>query len=370
MIPARIMVLHRLGSQDRGIEQTELRLYGVLGSWAILKASGKTYTAAVDGSWSPEAAGLRLDWPEVPEQVRAEVEARLGSPVASAASQSAGFSPGVAARLETRDGRRFFAKAAGPEPNPLTPVAHRREARVAAALPEEAPVPRLLWSYDEGEGGWVVLVFEDVGGRNPLVPWRPDELDKTLDAIAALSELLAPSPLPAGAVPPARDWQEVAGLHWRRVREEPSLRAGLDAWSRRHLDRLIALEAEAPEAVAGNALLHLDLRADNLLLTPEGRVMVVDWPHARVGVPWLDPVFFAPSVTMQGGPPPEELLSRLPQARRVDPDALTAVVAAVAGFFNGEALRPAPPGLPTLRAFQAAQGEAARSWLARRTGLK
>src|SRR5215212_5000402 len=33
-----------------------------------------------------------------------------------------------------------------------------------------------------------------------------------------------------------------------------------------------------------------------------------------------------------------------------------------------EQLRPAPPGLSTLRAFQAAQGKTARAWKARRTG--
>jgi aminoglycoside phosphotransferase (APT) family kinase protein len=324
----------------------------------------------VEGSRAPDAAGLRLDWSEVPERVRAAVEDRLGSPVVSAESQSAGFSPGVAARLRTEDSRRVFLKAASPDPNPLTPEAHRREARITAALPEEAPVPRLLWSHDEGEGGWVVLLFEDVEGRNPAVPWRAEELDETLDALAALSELLTPSPLPPDAVAGAAgDWGEVAGRHWLRVREERPA-ADLDAWSRRHLDRLVALEAEAPSAVEGDTLLHLDLRADNLLLTPEGRILVVDWPHARVGAPWLDPVFFAPSVAMQGGPPPEELLARYPHGRRADPEAVTAVVAAVAGFFTAEGLKPAPPGLPTLRAFQLAQGEVAQRWLSHRTGWK
>jgi hypothetical protein len=149
-------------------------------------------------SRQPDAAGFRLEWSEIPGRVRAAVEDRLGSPVVLAFSQSAGFSPGVAARLGTEDGRRFFAKAAGPNPNPLTPAAHRREAEVAAALPEEAPVPRLLHSHDEGEDGWIVLIFEDVEGRNPAVPWRSSELDQTLDAIATLSELLTPSPLPVG----------------------------------------------------------------------------------------------------------------------------------------------------------------------------
>ncbi len=117
--------------------------------------------------------------------------------------------------------------------------------------------------------------------------------------------------------------------------------------------------------------MHLDLRADNLLLSKKERVLVVDWPHARVGIPWVDVAFFAPSsVAMQGGPSSEELMERHPQARRADPDALTAVVAPVAGFFTREGLRPVPARLPTLWAFQAAQGEAARSWQARRTGLK
>ena len=319
------------------------------------------------GARPPDAAGLRLDWPEVPGRVRAAVEAWLESPVVSAASQPGGFSPGVAARLRTADGRRVFVKAAGPEPNPLTPTAHRQEARVAAALPEEAPVPRLLWSHDEGEGGWIVLVFEDVEGRNPAVPWRAEELDKTFEALVALSELLTPSPLPPDTVGAAGEWSVVSGAYWRRLQEDQPAR--LDAWSTRHLDRLADLEAEAPSAVAGDALLHLDVRADNLLLTPE-RVLVVDWPHARVGASWVDMVFFAPSVAMQGGPPPEELLARHPHARRASAEALTAVGAAIAGFFTREGLQPAPPGLPTLRAFQAAQGDVVRGWLARRTGWR
>ena len=75
------------------------------------------------------------------------------------------------------------------------------------------------------------------------------------------------------------------------------------------LDKLAGLEAEDPAAATGNTLLHLDLRADNLLLTPDDRVLVVDWPHARMGASWVDAVFFAPSATMQDGPPPEELLA-------------------------------------------------------------
>jgi hypothetical protein len=224
----------------------------------------------------------------------------------------------VAARLRTEDGRRFFAKAAGPEPNPLTTAAHRKEARVAAALPEVAPVPRFLFSHDEGEGAWVVLVLEDAEGRNPEVPWRSGELDRTLDALATLSELLTPSPLPSGLVGVVGDWEVICGWHWRRLVEKRPV--SLDAWSARNLDKLAGLETEAPAAAKGDTLLHLDLRADNLLLTLDDRVLVVDWPHARIGASWVDAVFFAPSVSMQGVPPPEELVARHSHGRQADPD--------------------------------------------------
>lgn len=42
---------------------------------------------------------------------------------------------------------------------------------------------------------------------------------------------------------------------------------------------------------------------------------------------------------------------------------MVAVLAGVAGFFADTARLPAPTGLPTVRAFQRAQADAALSWL-------
>jgi hypothetical protein len=52
----------------------------------------------------------------------------------------------------------------------------------------------------------------------------------------------------------------------------------------------------------------------------------------------------------------------------VDDGAIDAVLAAITGFFIAYSLRPPPPGIPTVRAFQAAQGEIALAWLRERTG--
>jgi aminoglycoside phosphotransferase (APT) family kinase protein len=308
------------------------------------------------------ARGVRVEWDEIPLRVRAAIEERLGSRVVEARNQSGGFSPGLAARVRTEDGRRVFLKALSAEQNPDSPKIHRREARITAALPLEAPVARLLWVHDEGPEGWVVLAFEDVEGHLPALPWQPDELERVVAAIAALHGALTPSPLD---LPPIGKTM-TRWLHgWRNLGgDEP----GLDAWSRRHLDLLVRLEAEAPDAAAGETLLHVDLRADNILLTDD-RVVIVDWPAAAVGADWVDVVGMAPSVALEGGPEPAEFLTMHPSAGAADPHRVDVVLATVAGYFTYGSLQPAPPGLPTLRAFQAAQGEIARRWLAERLGV-
>lgn len=314
----------------------------------------------------PPAMGLRIQWDALPERVKAAVGAKLGGPVARAENQTGGFSPGVAARVRTRGGTRAFIKAASPSPNPSSPPMHRREVMIASVFSSRVPAPRFLWSLDDGEEGWIVLAFEDIDGRTPLQPWDAGELGRVLDDVVRLSESLTPSPLDISLAGTA-----VEGLfgrkYWGRCMSE-GLPAGLDAWSRRHIETLAALENEAVEAVTGQTLVHFDVRADNVMLTAD-KVYFVDWAHARVGAAWLDMALMAPSVEMQGGMDAEEMLMRHPEARRADPRALNAAIAALAGFFTVESLGPPPPGLPTLRAFQAAQGKATREWLAGRTGL-
>jgi hypothetical protein len=55
-------------------------------------------------------------------------------------------------------------------------------------------------------------------------------------------------------------------------------------------------------------------------------------------------------------------------AAGADPGAVTAALAAMAGFLIGGSREPPPPGLPTLREFQLGQGLVALDWLRRRTG--
>ena len=69
---------------------------------------------------------------------------------------------------------------------------------------------------------------------------------------------------------------------------------------------------------------------------------------------------------MQGGPRPWEVFDRHAVARDAPAARVDAVLAALAGFFVYAAAQPPPPGLPTLRDFQRAQGVEALAWLRRR----
>lgn len=140
----------------------------------------------------------------------------------------------------------------------------------------------------------------------------------------------------------------------------------LSAWCLQHLPRLAELEAEAPLLVEGETLVHFDIRADNLIIAGD-RVYVVDWPWARIGPAWVDWVAMAPSVAMQGGPDPESFVRRF-DVGRVSRQALNAVICTLAGYLAVRALDPPPPGLPTLREFQEAQGRIAVAWLRERVG--
>jgi hypothetical protein len=277
-----------------------------------------------------------------------------------AVTQPQGFSPGVAARLRLDDGRRVFVKAVSEAANPDTPGIHRREARILAALPAVAPVPRLLWTYDQR--GWVALALQDIEGRHPFEPWTDADLALVVKTYTKMAADLTPSPVALDRTAAQGFEQDINGWQVALLRGETRL----DPWCLTHLQRLADLEARAPHAAAGETLLHFDARADNLLIAAD-RLYVLDWPWARTGAWWIDLAGMAPSVAMQGGPDPESFLSRL-DLRGVHKDAIDAVVCSIAGYFVVRALEPPPPGIPTVRAFQAAQGRVAVEWLRKRTG--
>ena len=258
--------------------------------------------------------GVRTAWRDVPATVRRDVDELLGSPVVATHEVAGGFSPGPAVRADLADGRRVFLKAAGTTLNPLSPAFHRREGVVLGVLPARVPAPRLLGVVDDGD--WVALAIEWVDGRMPVATDRAD-VARLLGVLERMADVTDGVDLP-GVADFAAAHRGLSG-HWIRLAADPL--PGLDEWSRRHLEHLAALDALAPEATVGTHLVHVDTRTDNVLLaaTGPGGDVLVDWPGAARGAPWIDLVGLLPALHLDGGPPPADVFAGHPLARRADP---------------------------------------------------
>lgn len=283
-------------------------------------------------------------------EVVARAEALLGGEAAAwTRVENRIASPNERWLVRLGDGRSAFAKSGFDEQSAGW---IRDEHRVYAAV-EGSFMPRLLGFED---GGRPVLVIEDLSAATWPPPWTPELVAA---AKRALAELAATAP-PVGLPRLEADRERLAD-GWERVAAdpEPFLSLGLcsPAWLAAALPALREATAAAP--LAGEALLHVDVRSDNLCLRG-GRVLLVDWNQAAVGNPLADAVFFAPSLAMEGGPPPEQLVA---------PGAAPELVALIAGFFACRAGLPAPDWGPHLRPLQRGQLEVALPWAVRELSL-
>jgi hypothetical protein len=314
---------------------------------------------ASDAPSAPERRS-RIGWADLPDSVRSAVELLVGSPVVAAHSQPGGYSPGSADRVVTAGGSRFFVKAVTSALNPESPQLHRREARMMSLLPAGLPVPRLVGTHDDGE--WVALVFTDVAGRHPQLAGA--DLHAVLDAVDAISALSLP-PQALEVLPSLTDEVREIFAGWTRLRNDPH--PGLDPWAAANDALLASLAASAAENVGGDRLVHVDLRADNVLIDGGGRAVIVDWPWAAHGASWFDALTLLVDARVSDPDcDTEAALGEHTVFAAATPQQVDSVLAALAGYFLDSARKPSPPGLPTLRAFQQAEGAACLGWLRER----
>jgi len=298
----------------------------------------------------------RLQWSDLPTWVRVDIEETLGTSVVEALGQRGGYSPSLAARCRLADGGRVFIKAVSAAQNPDSPAMMRRESEIASCLPPRAPAPTLLHTIDDGE--WIALVFEDIEGTLPATPWDPHDLQRVIDATRRLGDLVPRCRLRTVA-------QQYGAMFtgWRTLAQEDPNDIN-DPWCRAHVDELAATEGRWEQMTVGDGLIHGDVRSDNVILTSDGRVVFVDWTSTCTGAGWFEVLAMLPSVQLEGGGEPESVLEQ-GGLGHLAPTVQTPLVAALAGYFAERGRLPDPPGLPTLRPFQRAQGEVAIAWLRR-----
>jgi hypothetical protein len=279
---------------------------------------------------------------------RAEVAAALGAaPVRWQHVAGGGYAENTADwRVELEDGRRVFVKRARDD---LAAGWLRDEHRVYAAV--SAPfLPQLVGWRD---GKRPLLVLEDLGDAHWPPPWR----DGDVDAVLATLEAVAATPPPAGLPELEALREDLNG--WELVAEDPEPFLSTGLCSREWLEDALPVlrEAGATCDLSGGELVHLDVRSDNVCFR-DGRVLLVDWNFACAGNALIDVVGWLPSLRLEGGPEPWEIVA--------DSGGLAALLA---GYFASHAGLPAPPTAPRVRPFQLAQAQVALPWAARELGL-
>lgn len=278
------------------------------------------------------------------------VAAALGrQPVRLVPVAGRGYTQAARLLVELEDGSRAFVKLARDE---LTAGWLRAEHRVYAHV-RGSFLPRLLGWHDDGERP--ALALEDLSHGH----WPPPWPEGSVDAVCrALEELHAVRPLPG--LPRLAQIEWLVSRGWSEVAADPDpfLSLGLcsEAWLGRNLSALREAEERAP--FDGEALLHMDVRSDNVCLK-DGCALLVDWNLACVGNPDADLAAWLPSLRAEGGPEPWELLPGQGE-----------LAAWVAGYFAARAGLPPPATAdPSVRALQRAQLEVALSWAVRELGL-
>ena len=300
----------------------------------------------------------RLRFDELPGSVRASIEDRLGATVVSAASQDSGFTPGLASRLLLDDGQRVFVKAASGDHEWPVADSYREEIRKVSALPNGVPVPRLRWHSDDG--AWVVLCFDDIAGRPPRRPWDAAELRLVLDTLTPMAVALTPVPA-ALAVDPITAELAEESTRWSGVRAD-----GLGPqWLAPHLDECTELARAAPQLCAGETLVHLDLRDDNIIIADDRQVWICDWNWPAAGAAWVDLVCLLISAYGDGHDA-DLLLATHPVGSQAGGPAVDALLSLLGGYFLTAAEDPVPHWSPYIRLHQRWYAGTTLSWLRQR----
>lgn len=273
-----------------------------------------------------------------------------GQPVESVADIAGrGYTPARRLHVTFADGTTAFAKVAVNESTAEGLAAEH----VVYSQVEGDFLPRFL-GYDAGDPP--VLLLEDLTDAH----WPPPWPEGGIAAVSRVLDMLATIWPPQG-VPPVDDFREELTNGWALVEQDPGPFLSFGLCSADWLaDVLPALRDSAERApIAGESLIHFDVRSDNIALLGE-RAVLVDWNWACIGNPLLDRAAWAPSLHIEGGPSPEEVV----------PDSPPAFPALLAGFWAARAGLPPPPGAaPGLRDLQLAQLKVVFPWAVRALGL-
>jgi Ser/Thr protein kinase RdoA (MazF antagonist) len=317
------------------------------------------------------ATSVRPSWSALPVSLQRSLAVALGTEIAEAGpSVRSGFTGGFAAPVKLADGREVFVKAADDSMHAYG--AYQREAEVVPQLPPAVQVPPVVATAQatEGEVGWFAVAAERIVGKMPGVPWTARDFDTVTATCVTMAEALTPSPL--AGLDSFRAEIESPGFPIRLAAEvlggDRPLPRGFQPWLADQLQEIQDLVDLYPEALAGDAAIHGDLRPDNLLVDADDRCWTLDWNWLSLGPAWFDWLCLLP-IAHRDGIDTITAVRTNPLTADVPADHLDCLAAVIAVYMLKNLDAPPPPGCtPELRRHQRLYGWAFLDWLAVRRG--
>lgn len=269
------------------------------------------------------------------------VEQIVGKQVIGLSRIDRGHTPAFRARVVFDDRSSAFVKAGT---NVETNDWLRVELQIYRQLSHPV-LPKLLACAERPD--FCLMVLEDLTSAYWPPPWQSDQIEAVKEAIASYQSI-------AGMTLPSLETIEPLRNGWEAIAQQPapflSLGIASERWLELNIDRLRSIDGEV---LAGGALVHADIRSDNLCFL-RGAVKIVDWNWAHYGNPRFDVASWLPSLAMEGGPLPWEVMPKT-----------GGISVLLAGFFGSRAGLPAPERAPHVRALQLGQLRFALPWAAR-----
>ncbi|WP_327748523.1 hypothetical protein [Streptomyces europaeiscabiei] len=245
----------------------------------------------------------RIEWHDLPAATRAAVQRHTGS-VELAETAPHGVMSRLACTVHTRIGRTFIK---GTRQDDSQAWVYRHEAQITRHAPR---APRVLWEVDAA--GWLLFGYEYVDGRYPDLTPGSGDLTPLMRTLTVLSQ---------------RPWPEALSkkpLHtrWADVLPEP-----------------------VPPGLQGRGLAHTDMSPHNMLVTPAGELLLLDWALSCPAPTWADTALTIPRLISAGHTPEqaETIARQVPAYRTADPDTVTAFARTLhAAWKDWERTRPLP----------------------------
>lgn len=192
------------------------------------------------------------------------------------------------------------------------------------------------------------LILEDLSSGFWPPPWSAEYIKRVKEVLKKVAATKPPAGLP--------NLDHISNSKgWHKIAEDPSGFLGLKLASPEWLDKNLPLLMKAEQEVdlSGDALVHCDVRSDNICFMGD-RTLLVDWNWASVGTPVLDFITWLPSLHSEGGPAPWDITLEEPE-----------LIALLAGYFASHAYLPPHKLGPAIRELQLAQLRSALPWVAR-----